>query len=257
MRLYTATLMSNTLVRANLFLLELYAPQLIQNITSGQYCMLRCCPLQALDPLLRRPFFIHGIRRERGSCTILVHVRGRGTTWLVQQPEGSQIEMQGPLGNSWTVRPTTRNLLLVSEGELISPLPLLAQMALEKEVAVTLVSQVATEDKAYPPALFSPEVEYHIVTEDTSFGQKGGLVETLGPYLQWADAAYCSVSRETVIILYNQFERLRGKHFAQCTHLQPLVCGVGACLACSIDTYSGQKLVCRDGPVFAMRDLAR
>ena len=119
------------------------------------------------------------------------------------------------------------------------------------------LDQFGGAEEVYPPALLPSEVEYHIVTADGSVGQKGDVQSVLGNYLIWADAACCSVSRETSVLLYSHFERLRTKRFAQGILLQPLVCANGACLTCSVETYSGSKLLCRDGPVFDLRDIAR
>lgn len=257
MRLHTATLVANTTIQSDTYLLDLYVPQLAQAVVAGQYCMVRCCSSLFSDPLLRRPFFIHSVQRTQGICRLLIHVRGRGTAWLVQQAEGSVLELLGPLGHGWSIHPTIRNLLLINEGTFIAALPFLAQVALEQELAVTVVSQTDSANEVYPPMLFSPEVEYHIVTSDGSSGQQGDLPHVLLPYLMWADAVGCSVSRETALTLYNSFERLRTKHFAQYAYTQPLVCGTGACFACSIATHSGQKLVCRDGPIFDLHELVR
>jgi len=49
---------------------------------------------------------------------LLVHVRGRGTAWLVKQQEGASLDILGPLGQGWIVRPMVRNLFLISEDEL-------------------------------------------------------------------------------------------------------------------------------------------
>ena len=257
MRLYTAPITSNTEIRPTVHLLEIHLPQLAQSIQPGQYCMLRCCHPAATDPLLRRPFFVHTVQRNHGLCTFLVHVQGRGTAWLASQPVGSTLDILAPLGHGWELRSTVRNLLLVSEGTTIPALTLLAQTALEQELVVTLVAQFATANAVYPPALLPSEVEYHIVTTDGSLGQQGTLAEVLNAYVSWADAACLSVSHETSTILYRSYERLRGKHFAQGTILSPLVCGNGVCLTCSVETTHGTKLICRDGPVFPLRDIAR
>ena len=79
----------------------------------------------------------------------------------------------------------------------------------------------------------------------------------LEDYLAWAGAACCSVSRETAVVLYSTFERMRGRHFAQALVLRPLVCASGVCLSCSFETHSGVKVICRDGPVFDLREVAR
>lgn len=186
-------------------------------------------------------------------CTFYVHIQGRGTAWLASQPEGTLLDLLGPLGHGWTLRSTTRNALLIGEERSISALTLLAQVALEQDIAVTLINQSRTTEESYPPALLSPEIEYRVVTEQ----QDKNLLLTLTEVLPWADAAYSSVSHETSLALYTRFERLRIKNFAQGIITRPLVCGTGVCFACSFETYSGQKLVCRDGPVFDLRDIAR
>ena len=253
MRIHSATITETTTIRAGVQLLTLHAPNLAQTVQPGQFCMVRCCPADASDPLLRRPFYVHGINRSRGTCTFYVHIQGRGTTWLAIQPEGAILDILGPLGHGWILRSTTRNALLLGEERSISALTLLAQVALEQDIAVTLINQSRTTEESYPPALLSPEIEYRVITEQ----QDKNLLQTLTEVLPWADAAYSSVSHETSLALYTRFERLRSKNFAQGTITRPLVCGTGVCFACSVETHSGQKLVCRDGPVFDLRDIAR
>ena len=145
--------------------------------------MVRCCHPLANDPLLRRPFFVHSVQPALGLCTLMVHVQGRGTSWLTGQREGGTLDILGPLGHGWEVRPTVRNLLLVSESNMISSITLLAQSAIEQELAVTLVAHFASAAEVYPPALLPPEVEYHIITADGSLGEQGEVQGVLGDYL--------------------------------------------------------------------------
>jgi len=253
MRIHLATLATLTTIRPGVQLLELHAPNLAQTVQPGQFCMVRCSASDASDPLLRRPFYVHGINRSRGTCTLYIHVQGRGTAWLAAQQVGAVLDILGPLGHGWTLRPTTRNALLIGEERSLSALTLLAQVALEQDIAVTLINQSQTLEESYPPALLPPEVEYHVVTEQ----QDKHLIQSLTPILPWADASYSSVSHETSLALYTHFERLRGKGFAQSAITRPIVCGTGICFACSIETRTGQRLVCKDGPVFDLRDSVR
>lgn len=285
MRLLTATVTANTEIYAGVHLIEMHAPQLAQTAQPGQYCMVRCCDALASDPLLRRPFFIHTVQRARGVCTLLIALRGRGTSWLVKQQEGAALDILGPLGHGWVVGPTVRNLLLISEGVMISAVTLLAQQAIEQELAVTLVNLCAGPEEIYPAVLLPAEVEYHVYTPGSNPGQdaeeraaqarppripttptltgrtdhllKSSIVppQAIGNYFAWADAACCSVSHGTSQALYQQYERVRQKHFAQGIVLRPLVCGGGICLACTIETLSGPKLACRDGPVFDLGEI--
>ena len=144
MRLYTAIITANTEIRPGLHLVELHLPALAQAVQPGQYCMVRCCHPAATDPLLRRPFFVHTVQRRQGLCTLLVHIRGRGTSWLSTQREGAALDILGPMGHGWEVRSTVRNLLLVSEGSMFTAVTLLAQSAIEQELAVTLVGDLPT-----------------------------------------------------------------------------------------------------------------
>jgi dihydroorotate dehydrogenase electron transfer subunit len=257
MRLDIAIVVKNTSVRAGAHLLELSAPWLAQTVQPGQFCMVRCGAEQASDPLLRRPFFIHGVRRGAGNVTLLVYVRGRGSAWLAGQHEGARLDMLGPLGRGWEMHPAVSALLLAAQDQQIAAMTLLAQHAIERDLSVTMIGHFQSADDVYPPALLPPEVEYVIVTRDGSLGLAGTIESALSENLPWADAAYCAVSRETAIALYAHFERLRGKHFAQALLLHPLTCGTGTCLTCSVETRSGPKLVCRDGPVFDLREIAR
>jgi dihydroorotate dehydrogenase electron transfer subunit len=250
MRLSSAAIISNIEIRPGLRLLELRSPYLAQTAQPGQYGMVRCCDALATDPLLRRPFFIHTTQHEQ--CSLLVAARGRGSTWLARQPEHATLDIMGPLGHGWEVPPTTRNLLLIAEGALLASLTLLAQMAIEQELAVTLLCQFASDTEIYPPTLLSPEIEYHVTTPDS--GAKP-LIELVGDYLTWADTVFCAIPLATAQTLYQRYERLQDKHIAQCLVIHPFACASGVCLTCAIDTRTGSKLVCRDGPVFALGEV--
>ncbi len=171
-------------------------------------------------PLLRRPFFIHSVQRRQGLCTLLVHVRGRGTAWLVKQQEGALLDVLGPLGHGWIVRPAVRNLLLIGEEEYIAALTFLAQSAIEQELAVTIIQHSKNAVGIYPPALLPAEAEYQVITSDGSVGLQGdltGQVSKLGSYLGWADAACCSVSHETALALYQNSFVVMGQYLSCAT----------------------------------------
>lgn len=249
MRLFSATIISNTEMRAGLNLLQVHSPYLAQAAQPGQYVMLAARDALATDPLLRRPFFIHDTRRDRDLCSFLVAARGRGSAWLARQPEQSTLDIMGPLGHGWDVPPTARNLLLIGEESWLASLTLLARSAIEQELAVTLLCEFAADAEIYPPALLSPEIEYHVTTPER--GAKP-LLELAGDYLAWADVVYCAVSLPTAQALYQRYERLRHKRMAQALLTRPFACASGVCLACAIETRGKTRLVCRDGPVFAL-----
>jgi dihydroorotate dehydrogenase electron transfer subunit len=246
-RFFSGVLSTNTQLSPAMSLLELHSPALAGVVLPGQYCMLQCRSSQAFDPLLGRPYYVHGV--EGAHCTFLVYSHGRGSRWLAGLAPTSSLELLGPLGHGWSIASTTRNLLLIAEEGRLPALTLLAQVAVKQEISVTILYHCPNADFAYPPALFSPEIEYQLITQN--------LVEAVAPYISWADALCCSVSRETSLNLYNRYDRLKQKLFAQGTAEGQVVCGNGLCLLCELETHTGPRLLCKDGPVFDLRDLAR
>jgi dihydroorotate dehydrogenase electron transfer subunit len=248
-RLFSAEVTTITSISSEASLLEIHAPTLVQAVLPGQYCMLRCCSPQSYDPLLRRPFYVHTVDHVRGLCTFLIYRQGRCSRWLASQSVGSHLDLLGPLGHGWPLASTVRNLLLVAEEQQLTALTLLTQVAVAQEIAVTIVYRCTDPEKAYPPALLPPEVEYHVETND--------LVSTLDPYIAWADTLCCSVSHETSLALYNHYERLRTKSFSRGTAEGMIFCGTGFCLLCDFETRSGPRMLCREGPIFDLRELVR
>lgn len=252
MRLSTSLLLSNNEILPGAHLLEARDPQLARAAQPGQYCMVRCCDSRASDPLLRRPFFIAASEPERGICRFLVYERGRGSGWLTRLQAGMQLDILGPLGRGWTIRAETRNLLLIGEEPGLAAVLALARSALEREIAVTLIHHIRSAEQSYPPALLPPEVEYQVFTD---LEKPERLAAQISDYLSWADAACCSVSEETIIALARGSARWRERHFAQAALCKPLACATGACLSCPIELQQGARLLCREGPVFAVREL--
>ena len=274
----------NSEILPGVHLLEIQAPQLARAAQPGQYCMLRGCDSLASDPLLLRPFFIAEVQPERDVCRFFIHKRGRASTWLARQQPGMSLDLLGPLGHGWTIRPEVRNLLLIGEDPLLASLIFLASHAIEQELSVTLIHCVSGEQQGtslpivrekarssglhkrktestslplvpnrnvegYPPALLPPEVEYQV------FAGGETLAAQIGEYLTWADAVCCSLSESTLAALARGNARWREKHFVQAVGGRPLACVTGTCLACRIETRHGSRLVCRDGPVFALHEL--
>ncbi|HEX7735502.1 MAG TPA: hypothetical protein VF458_11595, partial [Ktedonobacteraceae bacterium] len=256
MRAIIGIITNNSEILPGVHLLEVRAEQVARAARAGQYCMLRGADQLAGDPLLRRPFFVAEVDSVRGVCRFLVYARGRVASWLARQQPGMELDLLGPLGHGWMLRPETRNLLLLGEDPLLASLLLLTAQALENELAVTLIHCVAGVEQAYPAALLPPEVEYQVFAlsgEQEKQGER--LAGQLGEYLAWADAVCCSLSARTLALLARGEGRWREKHFVQAVVERPLLCVTGGCLGCQVETRSGPRLVCRDGPVFALRDL--
>lgn len=262
MSLRTAILLDAREVMTRTVLLRLEAPEIAHGGRPGQFVMVRCAEEGSLDPFLRRPLALHRIDRVRGEVDLLVRVVGHGTAWLALRRPGDAIELLGPLGQGFSLDPRTGNLLLLAGGMGIAPLRAMADEAIERDCAVVLVLGARSAGELYPAPLLPAAVELHLSTDDGTAGTCGLAIDLLADpdlgLLSWADQVMACGPRPLLrcladVVQANRLHWRRG--FAQVSLEERMACGVGACLGCVVATRTGYQQVCRDGPVFDLRDL--
>ncbi len=201
------------------------------------------------------------------DLALLFTVVGRGTKWLSHRRQGDVIDILGPLGNSFQVH--SHKLLLVAGGMGIAALGFLAEKATADGHHVTLLSGAKTRDKVYPLDRFMPGISaVEIVTEDGSLGKQGLATDILADFDHIAGLTAVDSGDLTgpdqifacgPVSMYETMARLdwlKGKS-VQVSMEARMGCGFGGCYGCAIETKRGLKLVCRDGPVFELRDVIR
>jgi dihydroorotate dehydrogenase electron transfer subunit len=230
------------------WLIELMCPDIAREAKPGQFVMVRCGP----ETTLPRPFSIHQADGDRISIFYAVREGGRGTSWLASQEVGASVSIFGPLGNGFTIDPTTRNLLLVAGGTGIAPLYFLAWYALENNYKVTLL--YGTVDKNRYPV--SPEIEYVAVTEDGSVGEKGLVTDLLPRFVEQADQVFACGPMPMYHNMFNRQSELKLEGRPVQISLEVRMgCGVGVCYGCTVKTKNGLKQVCKDGPIFELNEI--
>jgi len=258
MRQARAHVLANLEAAQGTYLMRLRAPSIAAHARAGQFLHVRCAPVATAgslshDPLLRRPLSILRTRRESGELEILYDVVGRGTEYLSRARVGDELDVLGPLGRPFTLKPATRHLLLVSGGIGIVPLVALAEEALARNVLATLVAGFRTAAKVFPAELLPPEVEYVVSTDDGSLGQPGLVTAALGEYLPWADQL-CACGPTPMLRAVARLPLPRSLP-VQVSLEEHMGCAMGVCLGCVVPTRRGLQRVCRDGPVFELREL--
>jgi dihydroorotate dehydrogenase electron transfer subunit len=297
------TITSTGEVMPGIHLMWIEAPDVAAAGQPGQFITVRC-----EDFTLRRPLSIHqsspftgedsepvlSLSKDEGKIALLFKVTGKGTLWLSQRQPGDKIDIFGPLGKGFTIRPESRRLLLVAGGIGIAPLVFLMQQAWSQH-QITLIHGAATAVQLYPfpyagkkrSRLFSlPKgVQYVPITEDGSMGQKGRVTDILPDFLDWADQVYAcgpvdmykamaltlnpspskGEDKEPVLSLTKDEGETIAEGLVPSYNLKlekcqvslevRIGCGFGACYGCTINTRKGLKRVCRDGPVFELEDV--
>lgn len=251
-----APVTENVEVCEDTWLLGLDAPAIAASARPGQFVHLSCG--EGYERLLRRPFSCHRVYPERGVVTLLYRPVGQGTEWLVRRPEGTVLDVLGPLGRPFELAPGVRNLLLVAGGYGVAPLVPLAEQAAARGLNVTLLEGARTAGQIYPADLVAPEVEYRVATDDGTLGFHGRVTDLAEPLIPWADQVLTCGSMpmmQALTALVRKVKMRLEPGFLLGALEQRMGCSMGVCLACVVPTHHGLKRVCTEGPVLDLREV--
>jgi len=256
MKQVTATVISNEDLSKGAFpqvnLMCLVAPDIAMISRPGQFIMLS----SGSEVILRRPLSIHRIGHS-GRIFLLFIVIGKGTNWLSTRQQGEKLDLLGPLGNGFSIEPTSKKLLLIGGGIGISPLVFLAQEAIQQRRQVSLILGARTKHQIYQQKLPSKGIETIILTDDGSKGIKGKISDfkKLPDYIKQADQIFACGPLPMYQSISNLMQQRSWQKPVQISLETRMGCGIGTCYSCSIKTTSGMKTVCHDGPVFNMHEI--
>lgn len=230
---------------------------LVTATRAGQFVEILCRDPGSHDPLLRRPFSIIAADEEQSTLTILVRPYGRGSGWLFAQPPGVDINVLGPLGNSFGISPRSQRLLMVAGGVGAAPLLMLAREAIAQGCEVTYLLGAMNSEGLLSNEDMPSEVEYVVATDDGSRGHRGFVTDLVPEYLRWADQVFACGPEPMFRSLRDVVHQHRfgDKPTVHLSVERSMACGVGACLGCVVETKRGMKASCVDGPIFEMEDL--
>jgi dihydroorotate dehydrogenase electron transfer subunit len=243
--------------------LRIWAPGVARQARAGQFVHVR--PGLSFDPLLRRPYSLNGIDRAAGEIELIVKALGTGGEWIASRREGDRLDLLGPLGSSFVIQRSARNLLLVAGGTGIAPMRVLAEQESGRR-NVTLLMGGRSVAHLWPSDRLPPSVEYVTTTEDGTFGIKGRVTDAIRPLLEWADQV-CACGPWPMLAALGQLrdeaERAAATYPGRAALLETQIaveqhmgCAMGVCRACVIVTAGGNARVCREGPVFGLGDVA-
>ncbi|MGH2471483.1 MAG: dihydroorotate dehydrogenase electron transfer subunit [Candidatus Limnocylindria bacterium] len=243
--------------------LRISAPGIAAQARAGQFVHVR--PGPSFEPLLRRPYSFNRIARDAREIELIVKPLGPGGDWIRSRREGDALDLLGPLGSSFVIQRGTRNLVLVAGGTGIAPMRVLAEQESARR-NVTLLMGGRSVAHLWPSELLPPGVEYVTTTEDGSFGIKGRVTDAIGPLLEWADQI-CACGPWPMLAALGRIRENAARASATYPGRTPLLeaqiaveqhmgCAMGVCRACVVVTAQGNARVCREGPVFALGDIA-
>jgi len=255
MKLETARVLSQEELYQDTFLMWLSCPPVARGASPGRFLMIHCA--EGYDPLLPRPMSFHRFRDSAGErqFAILYDVRGRGTAWLSERQAGDRLTLFGPLGRGYALSPSAEHLLLVAGGLGVAAVVALADEAVGRGKAVTLLQGARTASKLYPPELLPRDVEVLSATDDGSAGHHGPVTDLLADHLPWADEVFACGPSAMFGAMSQVLGEARTRKPVQALLEERMGCGTGVCYGCAVFTRRGVRLVCKDGPRFELREV--
>ena len=187
------------------------------------------------------------------------HSGDGGLEWLEKRVSGDLLNLLGPFGNGFTLRPGPHNLLILvdirDEPSWFWQLLPLCEQALDRGSRVTLLIR-SKEDSAVSGlvARLPVQVEVRTVSSERQW------LDQIHSTIAWSDQLCAGVPPESYGELLNIVRSTRFRvdgNFAQILVRADLLCGVGACLVCAVPTAGGgYTRACVHGPVFDLTELA-
>lgn len=242
----------------------------------GQFLMLR--EPGTLDPFLPRPLSLHDCEPDIGRVRLLYQAVGRGTGRFAALLPGQRLEVAGPYGNGFPL--PQGDAVLIGGGIGIAPLLLLARRLREARPTRKITVYLGFREQSYCEADFSAYAdELHVrlggaITEDVDFSAPGTFYACgPTPMLRAAHLAVGNLAVGNLAVSNLAARNLAARNLAARdaaanaaadmaadTKLyvsleKRMACGAGACFGCSIQTVSGNKRVCKDGPVFPSEEV--
>ncbi|HLA87615.1 MAG TPA: hypothetical protein VJL10_06320 [Anaerolineales bacterium] len=152
---------------------------------------------------------------------------------------GTRLNLRGPLGHGFSIPAFARKVALIAFDDSPARLRGLISIALKQEAEIVLVCNL--EAAELPEAV---EVQ---------------PLQALMDIYQWADYAAMDVRRENLHQLMEMLgkqEHVRARSEAQILVRAPMPCGALAeCGVCALTLRHKWKMICKDGPVFDIKEL--
>ena len=196
---------------------------------------------------LRRPISV--CDWEDGKLTLVYKVVGHGTAQMAAMTAGESLDILTGLGNGYDLTLTGENPVLVGGGVGVPPMYGLAKhlRALGKPVQVILGFNTR-EEIFYEEEFKALGCTVYVTTVDGSYGIPGFVTDALKDL---SYSHFCACGPEPMLKALYKASTTSG----QMSFEERMGCGFGACMGCSCKTLTGNKRICKEGPVMKKEEI--
>ena len=208
--------------------------------TSGITCAGQFVNVKIDGLYLRRPISVAD--KTDGELTLVYKTVGKGTTALSVAAVGTTFDVLTGLGNGYDLSLSGEKPLLIGGGVGVPPLYYLAKKLIEKGVTPTVALGFNRKEEVFFVKEFKAlGAKVLLATVDGSAGEKGFVTGVLPQDYSYF---YCCGPEPMLKAVYNAT-----KTDGEFSFEERMGCGFGACMGCSCKTITGNKRICKDGPV--------
>ena len=196
---------------------------------------------------LRRPISV--CDSTEGELTIIYKVVGGGTEKMSAMLPGDKLDILTGLGNGYDTSISGTHPLLIGGGVGVPPLYMLAKKLISEGKHVSVILGFNKKDEIFAEEDFKAlGAEVRVATVDGSYGTRGFVTDAM------ADIDYThfyTCGPEPMLKAVYRASRTSG----QMSFEERMGCGFGACMGCSCKTLTGNKRICKEGPVMMKEEI--
>ena len=196
---------------------------------------------------LRRPISICDY--DDRSIALIYKVVGGGTEQMSRMKSGDELDLLTGLGNGYNTEASGDSPLLVGGGVGVPPMYMLCRELISEGKNVTVVLGFNSKDDVfYEDEFRALGADVHIATADGTYGIKGFVTDVIKD-MQYTFFYTCGP--EPMFRAMHKMMKTPGQYSFE----ERMGCGFGACMGCSCKTLTGNKRICKEGPVMESEEI--
>ena len=229
-------------IRSNEALTDVVYKMVLEGDTSAITNCGQFVDLRLPEKYLRRPISVCDY--DESTLTLIYKVVGSGTEIMAGLPVGTKLDVLTGLGNGYDTSLSGNRPLLVGGGVGVPPMFNLCKKLIAEGKKPQVVLGFNVKNEIFLANDFrNLGADVYIATADGSVGTRGFVTDVI----KNLDYTYFySCGPMPMFKAMEQVMTTQGQYSFE----ERMGCGFGACMGCTIQTKSGYKRVCKDGPVF-------
>ncbi len=196
---------------------------------------------------LRRPISVCDV--DGTTVTLVYKVVGGGTEAMSRMIVGDKVDALTGLGNGFDTAKSGDKPLLIGGGVGVPPMFNLCKRLIAEGKRPTVVLGFNSQpDVFYEEAFKALGVNVLVATADGSYGMRGFVTDAM------ADVEYTYFYTCGPEPMFRAIDKV-AKTSGQYSFEERMGCGFGACMGCSCKTLTGNKRICKEGPVMEKEEI--